>query len=352
MKTLLKAGIAATTLAAMASTAFADGRNPGSVLVYPIHRSGLVAQPTCECPPAVFFTVISVTNTNLDFAGTAGSTNVQFDYVNVVKNPFDPFHPLDCYVFDRVEELTAADTFSVLTSCHNAAGAQEGYLVVTAQDPDKFKTAWSWNYLVGSELVVTSLGGVYSINAIPFTSDVAERSETDLDGDDQRDFDDAEYEGIAEELYIDSFLALSGSSLTLINMTGGVDFKATVKFDIFNDNEFPLSATKSFRCWFEEPLTSIGAVFSQAFLENNTPNDPYQLDINCDLVGDIETGWAVIDGIVASSSAQTQPNPALLGAITAGPAPSIDGGRLLWESAEKQLNGDFLKVGVIDPEYP
>jgi len=39
-------------------------------------------------------------------------------------------------------------------------------------------------------------------------------------------------------------------------------------------------------------------------------------------------------------------------AIGAGPDLLFDGGRLLWESAGKRFNGDFLKFGSNDPEYP
>lgn len=345
------AGLSAVALAAtaLAPMSFAEGRHPGSALVYPVHRSGILPQETAQ-----FFTVVCVTNSNLTPAtpfSFGGSTNVQFDYVNVMRDPQNPLKPYMCTVNDVVEFLTPADTLCVLTSCHNAVSNQEGYLVVQAQDPAKFKTAWSWNYLMGSEMVVTTLGGVYSINAIPFSSPLATGTETDLDGDGQLDFDGNEYEAIADTLYIDGFIAVGGSSLALLNLTGGVDFLATVKFDVWNDNEFPLSTTIQFKCWFEEKLRNVSLVFSEEFLEQNTPHDPQELDINCDRRGELETGWARINGVIASSTAETIPNPALLGAISAGPAPSIDGGRLLWESTAKQVNGDFLKFGVDDPEF-
>ncbi len=342
MKSLARVSAALLTAATLSPAVLADGRQPGSVLVYPIHRSNLDTG-------AQFFTVVSVTNSNTDPVG--GSTNVMYEYVNTIPNPDDSQLPLGCFVVDRVEVLTPADTLSVLTNCHNAAGGLEGYLVVTAQSPSLFKSAWSFNHLLGSELVVTSLGAVYSINAIPFASPVGEKLATDLDLDGQLDFDGNEYEGIPDRLYIDSFVAVASSSLTLINMTGGVNHIAAVKFDIFNDNEFPLSATKIFRCWFEERLQDVSLVFSEGFLANNTPNDPQELDINCDNLDDLETGWAIIQGMTASSSVETIPDPALLGSITAGPANAIDGGRLLWESADKQFNGDFLKFGTDDPEF-
>jgi hypothetical protein len=347
MRKLALLPAAALAAAALAPASNADGRNPGSVLVYPIHRSGVE-----------WFTVVCVTNKNTAPAtpvSLGGTTAIQYDYVNTVPNPDDSQLPLDCFVNDRVETLTPADILCVLTSCHNAATA-EGYLVVTAQDPTQFKTAWSFNHLMGSELVVTDQGGIYSINALPFESPLGEGEETDLDGDGKLDFDGAEYEGIPDDLYIDSFVAVTGSSLTLLNMTGGTQFNAVVKFDIWNDNEFPLSATKTFRCWFEEPLWNVNPAFSDSYLYENTPHDDAELDINCDWEGDLETGWAIIRGLSASSSVETIMNPALLGAITDGPygeeggSGLINGGRLLWESTDKQFNGDFINFGTDDPE--
>jgi hypothetical protein len=353
MNVIAKFSAVALAAAALAPTSAANGRHPGSVLVYPVQYSGLDnSVPTGASN--YFWTIACVTNSNLTPAtpfSFGGSTNVQFDYVNTLPDPSKPLKPLHCYVNDVVEFLTPADTFCVLTNCHNAS-SEAGYLVVHAQDPSKFKTAWSWDYLMGSEMVVTASGGMYAINAISFASPLADGAETDLDGDGQLDFDGAEYQGIADILYIDSFLAVANSSLTLINMTGGVDFTATVKFDIWNDNEFPLSATVAFRCWFNQPLSVVSQVFSEYYLRNNTPNDPSELDINCDNIGDFETGWAKIRGLVASSTSETIPDPALLGAITSGPEFLFDGGRLLWESEAKQLNGDFIKFGVDDPEFP
>jgi hypothetical protein len=329
---------------ALAPASSADLLEPGSVLIYTMNRSG-----------AHFFTVLSVTNTNTlpaNQISLGGTTNVMFEYLNTIPNPADPQLPLGCYVTDRVETLTPADTLSVLTTCHNAATA-EGYVVVSAQDPSLFKSPWSWNYLIGSELVINALGGTYLISAIPFEAECEEKSDTDKDRDYELDFDGQEYEGIPETLYIPNFLAAVGSSLTLINLTGGTEHVASIRFDIWNDNEFPLSATKQFRCWFEEPLTNVSPTFSEFFLKNNTPNDPQELDVNCDNVGDLETGWAAINGLFAFSTDESIQDPALLGAITAGPIslPLINGGDLLWGSDEEQYNGDFIHQSVNNPEY-
>jgi hypothetical protein len=319
-------------VAALAPAALAEGREPGSLLIYPIHRSG-----------AGLFTVVSVTNTNLQPAtpqSFGGSTLVHFQYLNTIPNPADSQLPLGCYVNDRTEFLTPADNLAVLTTCHNAASA-EGYLVVAAQDPEEFNKEWDHDYLIGCEFVVNAQGGAYSLNAIPFEHEGDEVGSV-------YDFDGREYEEVPKYHYSE-FLAVSGSSLALINLTGGADFVATVRFDIWNDNEQPLSATKTFRCWMEERLEDINPVFSNVYLDNNTPNDPEELDVNCDNRDDFEMGWFRLVGLAAFSTSTTISNVALLGAITEGPVSSIDGGRLLWEGDDDDVNtGKFLPVGVED----
>jgi hypothetical protein len=339
-------GVAALTLA---PAVLADGREPGSVLIYPIHRSNFLNG-------TAFFTALSVTNINLTPVTPAnqlgGSTNIKWEYVNVIPGTTNNM-PLDCQVIDVVELLTPADTRTVLTNCHNASPGQEGYVVVTAQDPNAFSTAWSHNFLIGSELVANAVGGFYSLEAIPFDALAAFHAPTDADGDGQLDFDGVEYEGVPNELYLDVFYGTPASSITLINLTGGFQHVANVNFAVWNDSERALSATLAFKCWIEEPLYTISLVFDGAFLAGVQPNDPTEVDINCDGVEDLETGWARLRGSNASSSTESIPDPALLGALTAGPVGpmSISGGHLLHESKDKQLNGDFFKTGTDDPEF-
>jgi hypothetical protein len=293
-----------------------------------------------------FFTVVCVTNINLlpqTPISFGGSTLVHYEYVNVVPNPINRFKPLHCHIFNRIEFLTPADTLCVLTSCHNAVSpeGQEGYLVVSAQDPSLFNTAWGHDYLMGSEFVINESGGVYSINAIPFKAQVAAGAPTDVNGNAQLDFDGVEYEGIPDILYIDSFIALARSQLALINLTGGSHDINTVQFNVWNDNEFPLSATRAFKCWFDQPLYRVSPLFDESFLRYNTPNDPDELDVECSGYGRAETGWARIDSISVRTEGGlfVSNDGALLGAITAGDSSTFDGGHLLWESEAKQFNG-------------
>jgi hypothetical protein len=330
--------LAIAVLASMfASDALAGGRKPGSVLIYPVHRSG-----------PRHFTVVCVTNSNLQPStpvSIGGSTNVHFEYANVVPSNMR-FMPKDCIIFDRVEYLTPADTLCVLTACHNATSFEgnEGYLVITAEDPTKFQTAWSHNWLMGSELVTNASGISYSVNAIPFESPIPAGQPTDVSpANGQRDFNGQEYEAIPDVLYIDSFVALAESQLALLNLTGGPLDKNTVLLSVWNDNEFALSATLSFNCWFDEPLTYVSPLFSDSFLRT-VPNNPRELDVTCNGRDDLETGWARIQsiGVKTPGGTSVANDGALLGCITAGLTSTISGGRLLWESVATQNNGSFF----------
>lgn len=304
-------------------------RRPGSLLVFPVHRSD-----------AGMFTVLSVTNTHLGPAtpsGLGGTTNVQFEYVNVLPSASNPLLPLDCYITDRVETLTPADTSSVLTRCHNAANAV-GYAVATAQDPTQFKTAWSHNYLVGSELVLNASAGAFALNAVAFRTDLAPGLPTDIaPADGRANLNDIEYHQPPGGLILDSFLALTNSHLVLVDLSGVPGGVNTIRADVWNDDELPFSATFQFRCWFDLPLGLVSPVFSPQFLAG-LPNDPAELDIDCDGTGDLESGWASLRSTNLSSSSASLPGAPFLGAITGGPG-SIYGGRLLWEVTEAQTPG-------------
>ena len=365
MKKVLQA-LAAT--AAIAGAASADALNPGSLLVYPVQysafgspmatASGVGQQSTI---PQGLFTVLCVTNTNVN-PSDAG-TLAHFEYVNTTLGLDGKVE--HCQLLDRVEYLSPADTLCVLASCHNPTFGDGGYMVLSAQDPSQFDVDWSFNHLIGSEIVIDKFGAIFTLNAIPFKAIAEEGEATDVDADDLRDFDDVEYEGIPETLYLDSFVASLNQSLVLINLTGSANHDAVVAFDIFNDNEFPLSATTTFRCWMQRclaqeqikwgdddeveflvaDLNCISPVFSQAFLENNTPDSEYELDVDCDNYNDYETGWARIRGLTSSSQAESLANPALLGATSGGLFGS--GGKRLWESEAKQLNGAFLSFASV-----
>jgi hypothetical protein len=300
---------------------------PGSVLVYPIIRSSLLE-------PSVF-NVVNVTNTAR--AGDC-TTDIHFEYVNVSPSP-TPFLFAQCTIDDRVETLTPADTLSVLTSCHNSAAIGNGYLVVSAMDPNELDTYWAFNHLIGSEHIISIGGGIYAIAARPFQACVPDKTNTDLDADGKRDFDGKEYNEIPDELYIDSFIGQLPGDLVLISFTGP-EYLTQVKFIIYNDDEFQLSGTFQFACWTRTPLSAISGYFTAGGL-STTPDDNRELDLDCDGLEDFNTGWAIVRAQHALSiSSPKITDPAILGALANDNAPFMNA-RWLWSSVAKQANGSF-----------
>jgi hypothetical protein len=270
-----------------------------------------------------------------------GSTSIRFEYVNRIENAANPLLPLGCTIFDRVEFLTPADTLSVSTSCHNAVapGASSGYVVVSAEDPRAFGRSWSFNFLVGSAIVVTWTGAIYSTEAIPFISPLAPGAATDLNGNVRLDFDGVEYEAAPEFLIVPLFVpdTRSLSQITLINLTGGPKAINTVYLSVWNDDEVALSATLSFSCHLDRSFWWFGPLFEVPYFYF-FPNNPGELDLNCDGVGDLETGWMIVDSIDVSmpSGLPIASDGALVGSYV-----PIFGGELLWESFTRQNNGQF-----------
>ena len=331
---LLRIAAAASVLLGLVPDALADGRNPGSLLVFPVHRSG-----------GGYFTIVSVTNTNTQPQtpwSFGGSTNAHFAYFNVLPNAADPFQPLNCVEFDTTRFLTPADTLSVLTGCQNAtlSNGQEGYLVVKAEDPSYFRRPWDFDHLIGNEVVINASGAIYGLNAIPFEAVTGEGNATDVDLDGRCDLDGVEYEGVPDQLFVPSYVALADSQLCLVNLTGDARDRNTIYMSIWNDMEIPMSATLTFNCWFDQPLTIVSPAFDESFL-GLLPNDPAELDVDCDNVGDLETGWLMIESIDVSTPGgfPVAADGALLGSITAGGTSLLGAGDLLWESTALQYNG-------------
>jgi hypothetical protein len=292
----------------------------------------------------MLFSIVCLTNVNTQPqtpVSFGGSTSVHFEYVNVTANPADPLMPLGCTIFDRHEFLTPADTLCVQTRCHNPTqpGASDGYLVVTAENPSLFNTPWSFNFLVGSEILVGKSGIVYGTNAIPFKSVRPFGQPTDVNGNGKLDFDNNEYTAAPDRLIVDCFIpdVQSFSGISLVSLTGNDQAVHDVLLSIWNDNEFPLSATFSFKCWIDQSYWWINPLFEVPFFWA-IPNDPDEIDLDCDGIGDFESGWLIIDSLrVKNGAGQTiASDGALIGAHV-----PVFGGNLLWESIQTQTNGSF-----------
>jgi hypothetical protein len=310
----------------LAAPATASEPRPASVLVYPAVHSD-----------AFRLTCISVTNTS-----PTKSVNAIFRYVSSDEARFDPDASRDCRELWRLEQMTPLDTVTVLTACHAAGFVEDhGYLVVYAGSPFA-GGAMAHDALVGQAIFIDfniGFGGVWSYLPAPLQAVPPDGSLTDQDFDGRLDFDGIEYEQLPDELYIDSFLGQGFSKLALLDLSGIKNARIDVQLFIWNDNEKATSATLSFRCWFEEQLTDLSPAFSETFLALNQPNDPGEVDLDCDGLADMEAGWARVSGSAASNGFSTVPNPALLGALMGG-MNRFEGGRLLWGSNARS-NGEL-----------
>lgn len=157
-----------------------------------------------------------------------------------------------------------------------------------------------------------------AVNPFVYHAVGAEGSETDADGDGNRDLDGVEYEATADEIIIPRFLGqgllTSHSQLTLIGLTGGSQFATTIDFLVYNDNEEVFSSEYTFECWDKVYLGEISGVFWNDFLADNTNNDPNEM-FGFPIV---ETGWIWMNGALASSSTTSIQDPAFLAVLNEG----------------------------------
>lgn len=291
---------AATALTAvaffgLATDALAEGRNPGSLLVYPLfdNTEGVVS-------------VLTVTNT----ATNVGDVEVEFVYIG----RFGPKgREINCEEFNRVEILTDNDTLTLITTVHNPQ-QEEGYVYLFAREGVENPIVHNW--LIGNMLHVNGLEAFeFSVNPVAY-----EGFAGDLNGNGLRDLDGNEYGTSPAEILVPRFFGQPAdkgnspfdSDLILIDLTGGAAFDTTVDFLIYNDNEEIFSAEYTFHCWEEVNLTDISLIFTNDFLRDFTNQDPQEI------LGapQYESGWFRVRGALASSSTTTIPDPAIYALLT------------------------------------
>lgn len=321
------AGLGVVAVVVLASRAGANGRTPGSLLVYPEfdHTAGRS-------------TLLSLTNTNSE--ADSGPVRVEFVYING-----DPAPSALCTEFNATVTLTPSDTIAIFTGAQNP-NPQRGYVYAFAKD--NFGRAISFNWLIGDELVLDAFSAFqYSINAVVFRAVAPERALTDVDaggsGDGIRDLDGIEYEMAPSKILIPRFTGQSAvyqSELVLIALTGGSAFTTRLDFLVYNDNEEAFSKTHLFRCWQKISLSTLSPLFAQTFLAQQTNDNPQEI------VGapSIESGWIEIDGGIAFSTAASVVNPAFL-AVLVERTNALSGAELSFELG-KQDNGDLVLEGV------
>jgi hypothetical protein len=281
-------GLTALAGLGMASQAMADGRNPGSLLLYPEfdNRAGVV-------------TVVTVTNTD----AVGEDVDVEFVYIG----RYDDQGDIDCEEFNRTTTLTANDTITLITNFHNPQHEQ-GYLYVFARDGVNSPIAHNW--LIGQVMTVDGLDAFeYSVNAVAY-----EGINPEVDNNGLRKLDGSQYEMNAGEILVPRFLGQGlnyNSELILIGLTGGAQFTTVVDFLIYNDNEEEFSAEYSFYCWERVHLLDISLIFENQFLQDFTNHDANEI------LGapHIEAGWFRMVGAQASSTSTTLPDPAIYGVL-------------------------------------
>jgi hypothetical protein len=309
-------------------------RRPGSMLLYPEfdNREGNV-------------TLVTVTNTKCDDAD--GDVRVEIRFINEDT----------CGEDDFTRNLTACDTFTFFTKALNPNNKQ-GYLYIFAKDAQNNPIVW--NHLVGSLLVISGLESFdYSVNPVAFRgigslggAEQPDGTLTDLNGNGHLDLDGMEYEPAPDSITIPRFLGqdsvgpegapggLFMSQLILIALSGGQQFVTTVDFCIFNDNEEVFSSEWTFFCWDKPYLTDISNIFGNQWLKditNHAPDEIFGAPAR-------ESGWMVINGAVASSTATDIQDPAFY-AVLVERVGSYAAADLPWECGV-QFNGSLLPQGL------
>jgi len=297
-------GLTALSLLGFAPNALAEGRNPGSLLIFPEfdNRAGDVS-------------MLTVTNTNTDLTHNPatnlpnGTVKVHFIYIGRVDAAGNP---IPCLEVDREVTLTPGDTFTFLTRSHNPQ-QQQGFMYAYAKHPTTGE-AIRFDYLIGNALFINGINAIdYSTNPIVLNGAGAPGANTDSDLDGNRDLDGIEYEPLPDEILIPRFLAPGGvlrSELILLGLSGGAAFETVADFLVYNDNEEVFSAQRQFRCWERVPLDVISSVLTQSFLvtTNHAANEPLGATTR-------ESGWIKLDGGVAYSSVEQILNPAVYGVL-------------------------------------
>ena len=285
---------------AISTTAHAEGRNPGSLLIYPEfdNRAGNL-------------TMFTVTNTNLDDTHDqstnlpTGTVDVHFIYVG----RFDiAGNPINCLEHNTTTRLTPGDTFTFMTSAHNPA-QQRGFMFAYAQHPTSHEPI-DFDYLIGNALFVSGIDAIdYSTNPIALKGETGSGNSTDTDGDQNRDLDGSEYEALPDEILVPRFLATGGalrSELIFLGLSGGAAFQTVAQLEIYNDNEEMLSGQWQFQCWSRVPLDVVSGFFTNTFLKttNHAANEPLGATAR-------ESGWIKIYGDTAFSSVEQIDEPAI-----------------------------------------
>jgi len=313
----LRRALAGAALALLSVSAMAERNDPGSLVIYPEYDS----RPGS-------YTFLTLTNVN-----TSESVRVHFNFVDGE----------DCLTSNAFETLTPRDTVTFYSTTLSPTPGR-GFCYAYARSSTN-GAAIDFDYLIASQITLDGTSSSeYQINGLVFEGKTGHGNPTDLDMDGRRDLDGLEYGATPDRIAIPRFfgqtpgMGQARAELVLIGLTG-TKFDTTVDFLIYNDNEEVFSAQYTFDCWERVPLLAISGAFSNDFLANATNNDPGEI-LGFPL---FESGWFVMNGAVANSTATSVSQPAMLAVL-------IEVGRLSSASLPytigEQTNGQLLSNSV------
>ena len=258
-----------------------------------LRPASLLAFPLFDSQPATA-TVITVTNTNSDRTVCVDNDNLEvgdvrlhYVYYGAQQADLDAGIAAPWLEFDRYEDLTPADTLTVIASSHNPEG-EVGFLTVRALTPDTDE-AIDFDYLIGSAYIANSDLDILWCY-IPYAFQGEGNGSTSTCGHELIDgpgsiFDGSSYSQFPDELYVDSFLMEEEGKFDnrlVLMSTSGQDYINEVDFLFWNNKEDRFSRTFKFVCWTSVELSDVSAVAS------NLNGDPSEFAR--------ETGWVYING--------------------------------------------------------
>ncbi len=270
----------------------------GSLLLYPEFDNRTGAK-----------TLITVTDACC--GGTGQNTRIEVIFIN----------KSNCLETNRTYVLSPCDTLTFLTSAVGSANTQ-GYVYLyaknsTATPGNPLGTPIVFNQLIGMETIINGIASFqYSLNAVSFRGLGDPFAPNDDDGDGIRDLNGPnaalpEYERAPDQILIPRFLGqdLPGgnyaSEMVLVNLSGGRQFTTVLDITGYNDNEVPFSGQYQFYCWDKIPLTTLSAMTLNTALQyQSDPREIFGLS-------ERESGWMILNGNVAYSSAESILDPAI-----------------------------------------
>lgn len=288
------------------------------------------------------FTLLTVTDGCC--TGIGGATTIEVRFID----------KSSCLETNGPITLTACDTKTILSRNLLGSPNAQGYAYMFARGGAPGLTPIVYNHLIGIETIVNGIDNFdYSINAVSFKAIVpaggGDGTPITGDGDSVRDLNGLEYEEAPAQLVIPRFFGQSADDtfngdLILIALSGGAAFNnppgmgTVIRLTLFDKSGMQLGrSTPAFFCWEKRALrdwTASSLSTNPVFTPPGFPS-PTQSP----------AGWILVDGVSASSTAETINDPAVYAVFVerTGSGRAAD---LPFEICS-QPNGDLIPIGVL-----